>query len=238
MESRARYRSGGDFSRRYQGFPNKILTNRSDCGLQISFKILEDGTHEENPKEHDQYEKEKDTRLPRQNGDQGRKAGSEQEKGEGEKETCRLRFPRRAGEGLRAGLIGTKKKGGPVCLKRMKRQSFGKDERILKRKEFMAVYDQGKRLSSENFIVLLSPNPSGIRRLGLTVSKKIGMAVRRNRIKRLLREFFRLHKDRLPPGQDMVIIARKDASSRTYDEVRRELEDLLKSCGRELQKQP
>jgi ribonuclease P protein component len=144
-----------------------------------------------------------------------------------------LRFPLRAGESRRAGLNGTNKKGGPVCLKRMKRQSFGKDERILKRKEFTAVYDQGRRLSSENFIVLLSPNQSGIRRLGLTVSKKVGMAVRRNRIKRLLREFFRQNKDRLPPGQDMVIIARKDTSSRKYEEVRRELEDLLISCTRD-----
>lgn len=211
------------------------MTNRPDCGLQVCFKILEDGTHEENSEEHDQHEKEKDARLPRQNGDAGRKAGSEQEKGEGEKETCRLMSPLRAGESRRMGLNGTKEKGGPVCLKRMKRQSFGKDERILKRKEFTAVYDQGRRLSSENFIVLLRPNPSGIRRLGLTVSKKIGMAVRRNRIKRLLREFFRLNKDRLPPGQDMVIIARKNASSRTYDEVRRELEDLLIPCGREHQ---
>jgi len=59
------------------------------------------------------------------------------------------------------------------------------------------------------------------------------MAVRRNRIKRLLREFFRQNKDRLPPGQDMVIIARKDTSSRKYEEVRRELEDLLISCTRD-----
>jgi len=134
-------------------------------------------------------------------------------------------------ERRRAGLNGRKRKGDPVCLKSMKRQSFGKGERILKRKDFAAVHEQGRRLFSENFIVLLSPNPSGIRRLGLTVSKKVGIAVRRNRIKRLLREFFRQNKDRLPPGQDMVIIARRDTSSRTYDEVRRELEDLLTSCA-------
>lgn len=139
-------------------------------------------------------------------------------------------LPRRV-ERRRAGLNGRKRKGDPVRLKSMKKQSFGKDERILKRKDFTAVHERGRRFFSENFIVLLSPNSSGVRRLGLTVGKKVGIAVRRNRIKRLLREFFRQNKDRLPPGQDMVIIARKDTSSRTYDEVRRELEDLLTSCA-------
>jgi len=109
----------------------------------------------------------------------------------------------------------------------MKRHSFRKSERILKKKDFSAAYDKGKRLSSANFIVFLHPNESGIPRLGVTVSKKVGEAVKRNRIKRLLREFFRLNKDRLPPGQDVVIVARKDTSTKKYDEVRRELETLL-----------
>jgi ribonuclease P protein component len=113
----------------------------------------------------------------------------------------------------------------------MKRNSFTKAERILKKKEFTAAYDKGKRLSSKNFIVFLHPSQAGNRRLGVTVSKKVGEAVQRNRIKRLLREFFRLNKDRLPSGQDIVIIARADVSSRKYDEIKRELEALFVTGG-------
>ena len=109
----------------------------------------------------------------------------------------------------------------------MKKESFSRDERILKRKDFSAAYNLGKRLSSKNFIIFLYPNQTGMRRLGITVSKKIGESVQRNRIKRLLREFFRLNKDRLPAGQDIVVVSRRDTSAKKYEEVRRELEGLL-----------
>ena len=109
----------------------------------------------------------------------------------------------------------------------MKKQSFGKEEKILKKKEFSDAYNRGQRVSSENFIVFLNPNRQGKLRLGITVSKKVGKAVQRNRIKRLLREFFRLNKERLPQAQDVVIVARKDTSSRKFEEVSRELKGLL-----------
>jgi ribonuclease P protein component len=109
----------------------------------------------------------------------------------------------------------------------MKKQSFGKEEKILRKKEFSAAYDRGKRLSSANFIVFLNPNQQGKLRLGITVSKRVGKAVQRNRIKRLLREFFRVNKERLPQAQDIVIVARKDTSAKKLEEVSRELEGLL-----------
>jgi ribonuclease P protein component len=112
----------------------------------------------------------------------------------------------------------------------MKKKSFSQEEKILKRKDFSTAYNFGKRLSSSNFIVYLYPNPNGTRRLGITVGKKIGNAVHRNRIKRLLREFFRLNKDRLPEGQDFVIVSRRDASDKKFEEVKQELERLLISA--------
>ena len=109
----------------------------------------------------------------------------------------------------------------------MAKQSFGKNERIRKRKDYLNIYQNGVRVDSTNFVTILRQNRCGIKRLGLTVSKKVGNAVKRNRIKRLLREFFRLNKDRLPASQDIVIIVKRNISSLKYQDVCRELENLL-----------
>ncbi|MDD5722282.1 MAG: ribonuclease P protein component [Syntrophales bacterium] len=110
----------------------------------------------------------------------------------------------------------------------MEKKSFGKKERVRKRTQYLNIYRRGGRVHSNNFIVILSPNPSGEKRLGVAVTKKVGNAVKRNRIKRLLKEFFRLNKDGLPDSKDMVIIVKKDVSSLKYQDVCLELLDLLR----------
>jgi len=110
----------------------------------------------------------------------------------------------------------------------MENQSFGKKDRVRKRKSYLTVYQRGVRVHSENFTVILTVNPSGDKRIGVTVSKKVGNAVKRNRIKRLLREFFRLNKDKLPDSKDIVIIAKRDVSPLKYRDVCLELTNLLK----------
>lgn len=120
----------------------------------------------------------------------------------------------------------------------MDRQTFGKNERIRKKREYIAVYEQGVRSHSQNFTVILHRNPSGKRRLGITVGKKAGNAVKRNRLKRLLREFFRLHKEQFPTAHDVVIMAKwsrqtkgMGASVLSYREICVELERLLKNIS-------
>jgi ribonuclease P protein component len=109
----------------------------------------------------------------------------------------------------------------------MEKTTFGKHEKIHKRKDFVTIYEQGFRRYSKHFTVIERRNQEGLRRLGITVTKKVGIAVQRNRIKRLLREFFRLHKSGFPSSQDIVIVAKRDAHSLTYQDVCRELENLL-----------
>ena len=109
----------------------------------------------------------------------------------------------------------------------MEKQIFGKHERIRKKKDFLNIYEQGIRLHSKHFTLIACQGKGEASRLGVTVSKKVGNAVQRNRVKRLLREFFRLNKSRLSSSRDIVIIAKKEAYTLAYKDVCRELESLL-----------
>ena len=109
----------------------------------------------------------------------------------------------------------------------MESQTFGRDERIRKRQDYLRIYQQGVRRTSARFTIITCRNRTGVRRLGMTVSKKAGNAVQRNRIKRLLREFFRLNKSRLPASQDIVIIAKRGILPLMYRDVCTELESRL-----------
>jgi ribonuclease P protein component len=108
-----------------------------------------------------------------------------------------------------------------------KQYSFSKNERLRRRLDFQLVLRRGSRRHTEHFTVVLRPNALQFSRLGLTVSKKVGSAVKRNRVKRCLREFFRLHKAELPASHDLVIIARQGAASLAYRDVCEELAPVL-----------
>jgi ribonuclease P protein component len=112
-------------------------------------------------------------------------------------------------------------------LQNMGRNTFTKNERIRKRKEYLTIEKQGVRGYSDHFIVIASPNRTGAKRLGITVSKKVGNAVKRNRIKRLLREFFRLNKSGFADAQDIVIIVKRGIPDLDYRDVNGQLERLL-----------
>ena len=109
----------------------------------------------------------------------------------------------------------------------MKPFSFPKTKRLLKRQDFIRKTPGTKKIYFPHFLVVLKPNDLGITRLGLTVGKDRGGAIERNRIKRILREFFRNSKDQLPPSQDIIIVARKGLDPLTYHQVVEELKPLL-----------
>jgi ribonuclease P protein component len=108
-----------------------------------------------------------------------------------------------------------------------KRFSFRRYERLRRRKDYELAFRHGSRRHTQNFTIILRPNSLKFSRLGVTVGKKVGNAVKRNRVKRCLREFFRLHKHKLPPSNDLVIIAKKDAATLAYNDVREELAAVL-----------
>lgn len=103
-----------------------------------------------------------------------------------------------------------------------------KEYRIKKNNEFQTVFKQGKSSANRQFVVyVLSKQDQEHFRIGLSVSKKIGNAVTRNRIKRLIRQFFLEHKTLVNQDKDYVIIARKPVAEMDYEQVRSSLRHVL-----------
>ncbi|WP_127471708.1 ribonuclease P protein component [Thiomicrorhabdus aquaedulcis] len=86
---------------------------------------------------------------------------------------------------------------------------FSKSYRLLAPKEFQHVFAQAEKFANRNWTLIVRPNHEPIARLGLAVAKKqLQRAVWRNRVKRIAREAFRLHKESLS-GYDIVVLGRK-----------------------------
>ncbi|MFO8163530.1 MAG: ribonuclease P protein component [Thermodesulfobacteriota bacterium] len=110
--------------------------------------------------------------------------------------------------------------------------SFKKEERILKKGEFISLKLQGKKYYTKNFAIIINDNGRDITRLGIIVSKRVGNSVKRNRIKRLIRESFRLNKKKIPKGYDVIIIVLRRNNKFDFFKVQEELENvLLKNNG-------
>jgi len=101
--------------------------------------------------------------------------------------------------------------------------AFSKTERVLTREVFVNLNRFGQKLRTANFTIFIAKNSLGYSRLGITASRKVGGAVVRNRVKRLIREVFRLYKPFFPSGCDIVIAAGKNAGNLGFREVKEEL---------------
>ncbi|RDI40872.1 ribonuclease P protein component [Falsibacillus pallidus] len=99
-----------------------------------------------------------------------------------------------------------------------------KEYRIKKNDEFQKVFKRGKSTANRQFVVyVLKKEEQEHFRIGLSVSKKIGNAVKRNEIKRYVRQFFLEVKDEIQKGNDYIIIARKPAAEMDFHEVKKSL---------------
>jgi ribonuclease P protein component len=128
----------------------------------------------------------------------------------------------------------------------MRPQGFPARLRLKQRRDFLRVQQSGHKHHVRNFLVFVAPRPedpkvetavateAGIEvavdkptRLGITVTRKIGNAVARNRIKRLVREVFRRNRSRLPEGLDLVWVAKQQAAKVEYADVVADFEALI-----------
>ncbi|MBI3784789.1 MAG: ribonuclease P protein component [Deltaproteobacteria bacterium] len=102
-----------------------------------------------------------------------------------------------------------------------------KANRIRKRSEYLRLQGIGSRNAKGRFVVITTARAAGGSRLGITASRKVGNAVVRNRIKRLVREFFRHHKQLIDPPRDVLVIARSSAATASLSDIEHELSAAL-----------
>ncbi|MFH1216362.1 MAG: ribonuclease P protein component [Pseudomonadota bacterium] len=97
---------------------------------------------------------------------------------------------------------------------------------LSKSEEFQTVYRKGKRFRGKEFSVIILPNGLPTSRLGISVHG-VKRAVKRNRIKRIIREFYRFHRRFITPTSDIVIAVRKDFPASSPQEVAELIKPLL-----------
>ncbi len=139
-----------------------------------------------------QPKEDEETRVPGSNENPGRQSRDSSQARTREKEAGSDHLL----EGTKAGVVETDR-------------GLGKHERIRLARDFAKVRLSGRRYRAGPFIVVIARNELGYRRIGVSVSRKAGKAVVRNRIRRVVREYFRLNKDRFPPSSDILFICRE-----------------------------
>ena len=106
--------------------------------------------------------------------------------------------------------------------------SFSANCRLKKKKDFAGLQAQANKFYSKHFLILIASSPTSNSRLGITITTKVDKrAVGRNRLKRRIREVFRLTRRRLVKNFDILVIARQNASFCPYDQVKREILGIL-----------
>jgi ribonuclease P protein component len=102
-----------------------------------------------------------------------------------------------------------------------------KKHRIRKDMEFKKVYKVGRNYWNRNLVLYVSKNKLDNTRIGFTLTKKIGNAVTRNRVRRKMKEICRLNLNNMKQGYDLVFIAKKNTVNLSYDELEKSMIHIL-----------
>ena len=108
---------------------------------------------------------------------------------------------------------------------------FPRSVRIVRSADYQTLYKTGFKIHSSHFVLFGRKNALGHSRLGITASRKVGGAVARNRVKRLVREIFRGSLDQIPDWLDIVVNAKSGCDSVRYEDLRVEFLTAVKKLA-------
>lgn len=103
-----------------------------------------------------------------------------------------------------------------------------KNNVLRRKKDFTSIYNRGKSSASKYIVIFYKKNNLEYNRTAFLASKKVGKSVKRNKARRLMKEVYRLYKDKLASGYDIIFIARKNIETANFDELDKTSERLLK----------
>ena len=106
-------------------------------------------------------------------------------------------------------------------------EKFLRKERLTRKREFEAVYATGRKYVGRAFICYVARREGQGRKFGFAVSRRVGAAVVRNRVKRLLREFYRRHRRFLAEDVQLVVVARPASGTLRYEQCAEAMRQLL-----------
>jgi ribonuclease P protein component len=113
---------------------------------------------------------------------------------------------------------------------------FRKHEHLRRAADFRRVYERRRSASDPLLLVYACENDLPYLRLGLSVSRKVGGAVQRNRLRRLYREAFRLTRHEMPIGFDLIVIPRRSEPP-TLEQLHQSLPRLVRQLARKLERE-
>lgn len=103
-------------------------------------------------------------------------------------------------------------------------------ESLRNTRQFNFVYKRGKSIVNKYIVMYYKKNDLGYNQVGFSVSKKVGKAVVRNHVKRLMKESFRLNSEKIKNGYDIVFVARVRLNSSSFNEVLKAMQYCFKNA--------
>jgi len=113
------------------------------------------------------------------------------------------------------------------------KETHGLRERIRSKRDFLFLFKEGKRYKDKYFNLIYLPNSLSFSRMAVIISKKVGNAVTRNKMKRWMRDLFRRNKEYLKHDLDVLIIVKKEIQEASWTTLRENYLRAVKSIGKE-----